>query len=438
MDEQVGKTFQPPAPEKPAVPEEHPKTRPQSKPRRSIGGFLIGLIIVAGLGFAVYRVLLSHPQEAPRTGGRFANAASQSVGVATIGKGDIRIVFNGLGTVTPLATVTVKTQINGQLTEVAFKEGQRVKKNDFLAQIDPRPYQLAEQQYEGQLVHDQGLLDQAQMDLQRYQALVQQNSIAKQQAEDQVYIVKQYEGSVKTDQAEIDTQKLNLAYCHIVSPVTGRVGLRLVDAGNYVQTSDTTGLAVLTQLEPISVIFSLPEDDIPEVAAQMKGETAALEATAYDRSNVTQLATGKVNTIDNQIDTTTGMVKFRAEFPNENDALFPNQFVNVRVLIRTLHDVVTVPNAAVQQGAPGSYVYLVNKDNTVSVRPVKLGSQDRGMIEVQSGLETGDRVVIDGTDRLSDGAHVTIPGDTQGNAATPPSSNDKSKGNGHQHRRNAD
>jgi multidrug efflux system membrane fusion protein len=435
MDEKVGKTFQPLAPEKPSAPEEHPNTRPQSKPRRSIGGFLIGLIIVAALGFAVYRVLFAHPQEAPRTGGRFANAANQSVGVATIGKGDIRIIFNGLGTVTPLATVTVKTQINGQLTEVAFTEGQRVKKNDFLAQIDPRPYQLAEEQYEGQLVHDQGLLDQAKMDLQRYQTLVQQNSIAKQQAEDQVYIVKQYEGSVKTDQAEIDTQKLNVAYCHIVSPVTGRVGLRLVDAGNYVQTSDTTGLAVLTQLEPISVIFSLPEDNIPDVVAQMKGDKT-LQATAYDRANVTQLETGKLNTIDNQIDTTTGMVKFRAEFPNENDTLFPNQFVNVRVLIRTLHDVVTVPNAAVQQGAPGSYVYLVNKDNTVSVRPVKLGSSDQGMVEVQSGLEVGDRVVTDGTDRLSDGAHVTIPGDTQSNAETPPS-NDK-KGNGRQHKRNAD
>ncbi|WOJ89218.1 MdtA/MuxA family multidrug efflux RND transporter periplasmic adaptor subunit [Methylocapsa polymorpha] len=383
--------------------------------------FLLGLAILIGLG--VYRIVAT--VRAPKESGRGQQqTAPQPVGAATIALGDIKVVVDALGTVTPLATVTVKTQVNGQLTEVAFKEGQTVKKGDFLAQIDPRPFQIAETQFQGQLIHDQGLLDQAKMDHARYETLVKQNSIARQQAEDQAYLVKQYEGSVKTDQAQIDTQRLNLIYAHIVSPIDGRVGLRLVDAGNYVQTTDA-GIAVLTQLHPISVIFTVPEDDLPDIMAQMRAGTP-LEVTAYDRANVTRLAVGKVITLDNQIDTTTGTVKLRAEFQNQDDKLFPNQFVNARLLINTLHNVVTAPTASIQRGAPGAFVYLIGADDTVSVRTVEVGPTDGGMVAVTSGLAPGDRVVVDGADRLRDGAQVFIPsgdngagGGHQGKAAGP-------------------
>ncbi|MGO9675158.1 MAG: MdtA/MuxA family multidrug efflux RND transporter periplasmic adaptor subunit [Methylocella sp.] len=387
--------------------EKRPPPGPAANPTKQTGSPLRSalLVVVAALiAYATYHFVAT--ERAPRTGRSHEPAAAQPVGAATIATGDIKVVVTGLGTVTPLANVTVKTQVNGQLVEVAFTEGQIVKKGDFLAQIDPRPYQLAESQYEGQLVHDQGLLDQAKTDLTRYDTLLKQNSIARQTAEDQVYLVKQYEGSVKTDQAQIDTQKLNLTYARIVSPIDGRVGLRLVDAGNYVQTTDT-GIAVLTQLHPISVIFTVPEDDIPEIMAQLK-TGAPLEVTIYDRANVNQLAVGKVTTIDNQIDTTTGTVKIRAEFPNLDDKLFPNQFVNARLLIKSLQGVATAPLTAIQRGAPGTYVYLINPDNTVSARTVKLGPQNDGMVALTEGLAPGDRVVVDGADRLRDGAEVFV------------------------------
>jgi membrane fusion protein, multidrug efflux system len=346
-------------------------------------------------------------------------APPQSVGAATIAAGDIRVIVNALGTVTPIATVTVQTQINGQFLEVGFTEGQMVKKGDFLAQIDPRPYQLLQAQYEGQLAHDQGLLAQSQIDLARYQKLAEQNSIARQQYEDQVYIVQQNQGTVKLDQAQIDQQKLNVIYCRIVSPVTGRIGLRLVDPGNYIQTTNSTGIAVVTQIQPITVIFPIPEDDLPDVQPQLNAGTP-LEVFAYDRANVKQLATGRVMALDSQIDTTTGTVKVRAQFDNADNALFPNQFVNAQLLVKTLHDVVTVPTAAIQRGAPGTYVYVINQDNTVSVRPIKIGPTDGPMAAVESGLSLGDRVVVDGTDRLRDGARVIVPG---ARGATPAAGN---------------
>jgi len=374
----------------------------------------VGLIVLIALIVAAYE-FVPWPRAGHQPAGR--QIPPQPVGAATIGQGDIRVVVNALGTVTSIATVTVQTQINGQLLQVGFTEGQLVKKGDFLAQIDPRPYELLQAQYEGQLAHDQGLLAQAQVDLARYQKLAEQNSIARQQYEDQIYIVQQYQGTVKLDQAQIDQQKLNVLYCRIVSPVTGRVGLRLIDPGNYVQTTNNSGIAVVTQMQPITVIFPIPEDDLPQIVPQLNAGTT-LQVSAYDRANVKMLATGRVIALDSQIDTTTGTVKVRAQFDNPDYALFPNQFVNAQLLVRTLHDAVTVPTAAIQRGEPGTYVYVINGDTTVSVRPIKLGPTDGPMAAVNSGLAVGDRVVVDGGDRLRDGARVIVPG-AQGQAPAP-------------------
>jgi multidrug efflux system membrane fusion protein len=398
-----------PDPFKPSV-----KAPPRSRWR--IG---IGVVVLLLLGFAIYETV-HWVRTATPTGSRFPQGALQTVGAATAGLGDVRVILNELGTVTPLATVTVQTQINGQLTEVGFTEGQLVKKGDFLAQIDPRPYEYLKEQYEGQLAHDQGLLAQAQMDQKRYQTLAQQNSIARQQAEDQVFIVQQYAGSVKQDQGLVDAQALNISYCRIVSPVTGRVGLRLVDPGNYVQTTNTGGIAVITQIQPISVVFTLPEDDLPEIMPQFTAGTPLI-VTAYDRANLHQLAVGKVSAIDNQIDTTTGTVKVKAQFDNENNTLFANQFVNVRLLVKTLQNAVTVPTSAIQRGAPGAYVYVINADNTVSVRQVSTGPVDGNITAINSGLSAGERVVTDGTDRLRDGVKVVVTGEGGGTPGGAPS-----------------
>jgi multidrug efflux system membrane fusion protein len=379
----------------------------------------VGLIVIVALALGGYQIVrwVSAPK-APT--GRFAQGAVQSVGAATVAVNNVPVLVNALGTVTPIATVTVQSQISGYLTKVPFTEGQMVQKGDLLAQIDDRPYVILKAQYEGQLAHDQGLLSQAQMDLKRYQTLAQQNSIARQQSEDQVFIVQQYEGTVKQDQGLIDAQALNIAYCHIVSPVTGRIGLRLVDPGNYVQSDSATGIAVVTELQPITVIFSIPEDNLPQIMPQVASGTK-LQVTAFDRANVKQLAVGGVSAVDSQIDTTTGTVKVRAQFDNTDNALFPNQFVNARLLVKTLQNAVTVPTAAIQRGAPGAtpagamgtYIYLINANNTVSVRQINVGptyiaAHNVSMTTVETGLSAGDHVVTDGADRLRDGLRVSV------------------------------
>ncbi|MUZ75393.1 MdtA/MuxA family multidrug efflux RND transporter periplasmic adaptor subunit [Agrobacterium vitis] len=342
------------------------------------------------------------------TAGAAPAQSVQSVAVAAAAKGDIPITLTSLGTVTSLATVTVKSQISGYLTAIDFKEGQMVKKGDLLAEVDPRSYEAALAEYQGELEKDQALLDNARLDLQRYQKLMRQDSTSRQTLDTAAATVRQYEGTVRADQAQVDTQKLNLAYCRIVSPVDGRVGLRQVDVGNYVTASDTDGIVVVTQIQPISVIFTLPEDDLRPVIKRLQ-TGARLRVTAYDRTGTGKLAVGVLDTLDNQIDTTTGTVKLRAAFDNQDGSLFPNQFVNAGMLVDTLSSVITVPVAAVQTGTPGTYVYLVNAGSTVSLRKVAAGASANGRIAILSGLEEGDRVVVDGVDHLVDGARVSIP-----------------------------
>ena len=375
------------------------------------GYWILTALIAAGLAGGGW-YLWSHPQgaQAPKTvaAGRNPQGQPQPVGFATIDRGNIRIILNELGTVASLDTVTVVTQINGQLQEIGFKEGQIVKKGDFLAQVDPRPYIAALEQAQGTLARDQGLLAQAQTNLKRFQLLGRQDSIAQQQVDDQRFLVAQYTGTVQTDQGAVDTAKLNLSYCRIVSPIDGQVGLRLVDQGNYIQTSSTTGLVVITQMQPISVVFAVPEDNLPDIVPRVRSG-ATLTVEAYDRANVRPLATGRLATLDNQIDTTTGTVKLRAIFDNPDELLYPNQFVNARLLVNTLENTIRVPVQAVQRGEPGTFVYLINLDNTVSVRLVKVGAVDGGFQAVLSGLNPGDKVVTDGTDRLRDGAPISTP-----------------------------
>jgi multidrug efflux system membrane fusion protein len=379
-------------------------------PRRSLLRRLIWIIVLLLVLGAIVWWVVRHEQAT--TTGRVTTTGPLPVGTATVVQGNMPVIDNQLGTVTPLATVTVLTQINGQLTEVGFTEGQMVKKDDFLAQIDPRPYQVALEQAQGQLAKDQASLADAELDLARYKKLVAQNSIATQTLDTQTALVGQDKGQVITDQAAVDVQKLNLVYCHIIAPVGGRVGLRQVDPGNYIQTSTASGIVVITQLQPISVIFTLPEDSLPAVLAKTNAGTT-LQATAYDRSGVTKIATGQLATIDNQIDPTTGTLKLRATFPNTDLSLFPNQFVNIQLQVDTLQNVALVPSSAIQRGAPGTFVYLIKTDpttkaSTVSIQVVTLGPDNGEQVAVTKGLTPGQVIVTDGADRLKDGAAVTI------------------------------
>ncbi|MDQ0475141.1 MdtA/MuxA family multidrug efflux RND transporter periplasmic adaptor subunit [Labrys wisconsinensis] len=389
-----------------------PLGRPKPPRRRGIVKWLLALVVGIACLFAWEQLEKPTPEVAPspgagRGGGRGAGLPPQTIRDAEAAKGDIPLVINALGTVTSLATVTVRTQIAGTLQQIGFTEGQMVKAGDFLAQIDQRPYQATLEQYQGQLAKDTALLAQAQADLARYQKLGRQDSIATQQIDDQKFLVTQDQAAISTDQAQIDAAKLNIAYCHIVAPVGGRVGLRQVDAGNYVQVTDTNGIVIITEIQPMSVIFSTPEDNLSQIAARLKSG-ASLPVTVFDRANVKQLATGSVSTTDNQIDTTTGTFKIRAMFANDDGALFPNQFVNVSLLVDTLRDAVVVPNAAVQLGPQGNFAYVVKDDDTVTVRKIVIGPADADHTAITSGLAVGEKVVIDGADRLREGAKVQV------------------------------
>jgi membrane fusion protein, multidrug efflux system len=419
-------------PARPHAYEPPPLDRPDTqKPGKSKTGGRLGLLIlIGGAAAAGWWYYGPQQQQAPAQqqrgggGGRFNPlTAVMPVVVAPAVTGDVDITLNALGTVTSLATVTIKSQISGYLMNVAYQEGQVVKKGDLLAEIDDRPYKLALQNAEGALARDQAMLQSAELDLKRYQDLAKTNAIPRQQLDQQVALVAQDQANILSDKAQIETQKLNIVYCHIVAPVSGRVGLRLVDPGNYVTPGDATGLVVITQFQPISVVFPVAEDNLPQISKRLK-EATTLPVTTFDRSGTNKLAAGDLNTIDNQIDTTTGTFKLRAQFANSDEALFPNQFVNARILVDTLKGATVVPTAAVQRGAPGTYVYVLSDDQTVTVRPVKLGPSSGDRVAIESGLSPGDRVVIDGADKLRNGAKVAprdvnagAPGSPRGAAA---------------------
>ena len=391
--------------------------------KKSPGLWIVSVAVAALLVLLVLIVRLTQHSAPPAVGGPGpgpggpggppdGSSAPTPVAVTAASTGDIDVRIPALGTVTPVATVTVRTQISGILQHVMFTEGQLVRQGELLAQIDPRPYEAALRQTEGNLRRDQALLADAKLDLKRYQGLVQEDSIAVQQLDTQRALVDQYEGTIEADQGQLESAKVNLIYTRIVSPVSGRVGLRQVDQGNFVTSADANGIVVINQVQPITVIFPLPEDNVPALTRRLRAG-GSLEVDAYDRANTVRLAQGKLLTLDNQIDSTTGTVKLRAQFDNADGALFPNQFVNVQLLQEVLSNQVVVPNAAVRRGAPNgvvsNFVYVVKVDDTVEVRPITLGAVDGERAAVSAGLATGERVVIEGGDRLRDGAKVTLP-----------------------------
>ncbi|KUY68022.1 RND transporter MFP subunit [Burkholderia cepacia] len=411
--------------QKPTPPSNDPASPAARRPRRTLMAGALAVVVIGGL-------LWWHPwNRTPAAGsaatGAGASAAGggghrgrggpaamanipQPVQVATATQGEMPIVLSALGTVTPLANVTVKTQLSGYLQSVSFQEGQIVRKGDVLAQIDPRPYQVALENAEGTHARDSALLATARLDLKRYQTLLSQDSIASQTVDTQASLVKQYEGAVKTDQAAIDSAKLNLTYARITAPVSGRVGLRQVDPGNYVTPGDTNGIVVITQLQPMSVIFTTSEDNLPQILKQVN-TGQKLSVTAYNRNNTVPLETGSLATLDNQIDTSTGTVKLRANFDNKEGMLFPNQFVNTRLLVDVMRNATIVPTSAVLTGSIGQFVYVVKPDNTVTVRKVTVGPVDGERTSIVSGVSLGERVVTDGSDRLREGAKISIPAD---------------------------
>jgi membrane fusion protein, multidrug efflux system len=374
-----------------------PVQQPGQPPRKRWGLLVIALIVIVLIALVIVHLLRGKkPEHGP---------TAQVVTVAAASLGPMPETLNALGTITPIATVTVLPQLSGFLTAVGYREGQDVEKGQFLAQIDPRQYEIGKQQAEAQLAKDQAALDQARADLVRYTMLNERHSIAEQTWYNQRFVVEQAEAAVKADLANIAQFALDLEYCHITAPVAGRVGLRLVDPGNFVTASSQPGIVVITQMKPTTVQFAIPQNALGDVL-QRVNSGATLPVTVYNSNNTQKLATGKLFALNNQMATATGTVTLRASLPNDNEALFPNEFVNVTLLVDTLQNAVLVPTPAVQTGAPGDYVYLVNADNTVSVHKVTLGPSDGKHTVIVTGLTAGQRVVTDGLDRLSDGAKI--------------------------------